>query len=35
MHSVDEKWPVEFCYIVAPRYIKVYHPLAYSTCVQT
>ena len=33
-HSVDEKWPVEFGYIVASRYVQVY-PLGNSTCVHT
>ena len=33
-HSVDEKWPVEFGFIVASRYVQVY-PLGNSTCVHT
>ena len=33
-HSVDEKWPIEFGYIVASRYVQVY-PLGNSTFVHT
>ena len=31
---MDEKWPVEFGFIVGSRYVQVY-PLGNSTCVHT